>query len=320
MTIRHAPSVPDARSQTQARSALRDVVERLCAAQHDGGTSGPSDRQSLLSRDAVINVVEALRSAMFPGYFGDHEIDEDSLRFHVGATLARVLLELQEQIRRGLCFVARNLIPGGARSAKLTPRRSRTHSSSDCPRCGACSAPTCWRPTTATLPPPRRPKRSSAIRAFWRSPTTGSPTNCTQLNVPLVPTDDHRVRAQHHRHRHSPGDEDRRAFLHRSRHRRGDWRDGRDREPRAHLPGRDARGEELPARRARTPDQRNPAASDHRGRRDDLQRGDDSRTRHDRRRLGHRRQRVADSRRASQQPDQSGARLARSSSPTARGI
>jgi serine O-acetyltransferase len=88
-----------------AEVRLRDVVDRLCAAQHDAFSRSPSNRQLLPSRESVIRIVEALRTALFPGYFGDRELDEDGLRFHVGATLDRVRGELEEQIRRGLCSV-----------------------------------------------------------------------------------------------------------------------------------------------------------------------------------------------------------------------
>ena len=98
--------------QQDVGGALRDVVDRLCAAQHDDVSRSPSDaRQLLPSRDAVVGIVEGLRSALFPGYFGDRELDDDSLRFHIGATLDRVRRELQEQIRRGLCFVCQEPDP-----------------------------------------------------------------------------------------------------------------------------------------------------------------------------------------------------------------
>ena len=56
------------------------------------------------SRDQVTSAVEALRSALFPGYFGVSDLNAESMRFHVGATLDQVLRVLQEQIKRGPCF------------------------------------------------------------------------------------------------------------------------------------------------------------------------------------------------------------------------
>lgn len=85
---------------------LSSVVESLCAP--DGGLIGPARRghgQPLPSRNSIVRIVEDLRSILFPGYFGISEIDTGSLRYHVGATLDRLRRELQEQIKRGVCFV-----------------------------------------------------------------------------------------------------------------------------------------------------------------------------------------------------------------------
>jgi len=64
------------------------------------------ESKSLLpSRDTVIRIVEALRSVLFPGYFGTSELTARSACFYVGSTLAWVERELKEQIKRGICFV-----------------------------------------------------------------------------------------------------------------------------------------------------------------------------------------------------------------------
>jgi serine O-acetyltransferase len=60
--------------------------------------------QVLPSRQAVGEIVEGLRSVLFPGYFGFSELQEESLRFHVGSKLDHIRRTLQEQIKRGLCF------------------------------------------------------------------------------------------------------------------------------------------------------------------------------------------------------------------------
>ena len=79
------------------------VVDALCAPgtceTSRGARSGP-----LPSRDVVVAIVEDLRSALFPGYFGVSEASAENMRFHVGATLDHVIRALTEQVRRGLCF------------------------------------------------------------------------------------------------------------------------------------------------------------------------------------------------------------------------
>ena len=55
----------------------------------------------------MIDIVEALRTVLFPGYFGPSELTPETVAFHVGSTLDRVQRALREQIRRGFCFACR---------------------------------------------------------------------------------------------------------------------------------------------------------------------------------------------------------------------
>ncbi len=90
---------------------LAALVAALCEANGhlDRPNRGCPGRQPLPSRDVVIDVVEALRTVLFPGYFGPSELTDDNMAFHLGSTLDRIQRSLQEQIRRGLCFACENL-------------------------------------------------------------------------------------------------------------------------------------------------------------------------------------------------------------------
>jgi len=85
---------------------LASLVAELC--ESGGGLRLPMDecanRRPLPSRDAVVDIVEALRTVLFPGYFGPSELTDDNIAFHVGSTLDRVRRGLREQIKRGFCF------------------------------------------------------------------------------------------------------------------------------------------------------------------------------------------------------------------------
>jgi serine O-acetyltransferase len=52
----------------------------------------------------MIGIFDALRSVLFPGYFGISELNAESVKFHVGSTLDRTVRLLEDQVRRGLCF------------------------------------------------------------------------------------------------------------------------------------------------------------------------------------------------------------------------
>jgi serine O-acetyltransferase len=95
-------------SDTGPRPAdLRDVVDQL-ATQASLLTGFPGGRAILPSREAVIQIVEDLRSVFFPGYFGTSDVRAEALHFYIGATLERALRALEEQARRAFAFFARH--------------------------------------------------------------------------------------------------------------------------------------------------------------------------------------------------------------------
>ncbi|MFO8070942.1 MAG: serine O-acetyltransferase EpsC [Polyangia bacterium] len=109
---------------------LCSVVQQLCRGCETGGPRsvlrGPRCH-ALPSRDAVVETVERLRSALFPGYSGVTEISSESIEFHVGSTLDRAIDMLREQVQRGLCFTCEEKTSVGcpeceARSAEITEK------------------------------------------------------------------------------------------------------------------------------------------------------------------------------------------------------
>ena len=87
--------------------ALAPIVDELCRDWKEL-SQFPGGRIVLPSRDAVIALVEDLRSVLFPGYFGTSDLNDESLHYYVGATLARAMQSLEEQIRRGVAFGERH--------------------------------------------------------------------------------------------------------------------------------------------------------------------------------------------------------------------
>jgi len=107
-----AASAGSSRNLTQG-ARFGTVVSELIQA--NGLMYGDLSRRKndwpLPSRDAVIEIVEALRSVLFPGYFGVSELTAENMRFHVGATLDHLLRALREQVKRGLCFTCNHFGP-----------------------------------------------------------------------------------------------------------------------------------------------------------------------------------------------------------------
>ncbi len=87
--------------------ALASVVDSLCEVTEGlahAKTRGKC-RRALPERSALIEMVEQLRAVLFPGYFGVSDLSQESMRFYVGSALDRVFGILQEQVKRGFCFV-----------------------------------------------------------------------------------------------------------------------------------------------------------------------------------------------------------------------
>lgn len=75
----------------------------------------------LPSRNRCLDIMQQLRSILFPGYFRLAEYSDDGIVFHVGAILDRIAIDLKEQIRRGFCFVC-----GGDGNLEHCQQRAQT--------------------------------------------------------------------------------------------------------------------------------------------------------------------------------------------------
>jgi serine O-acetyltransferase len=86
---------------------LETVIEQLGKINDDASQFIQNERRhhSLPSPDVIKEVVDALRSVLFPGYFGSPELTRDTLHFYIGSTLDKTFRTLKDQIKRGLCFV-----------------------------------------------------------------------------------------------------------------------------------------------------------------------------------------------------------------------
>jgi serine O-acetyltransferase len=88
-------------------NGLYEIVNRMVAASQKltfHPHAPKSCKIELPSRASCIDIMQQLRSILFPGYFQFFEYTEESVGFHLGAILDRIMINLQEQIRRGFCF------------------------------------------------------------------------------------------------------------------------------------------------------------------------------------------------------------------------
>ncbi|MFC1851204.1 serine O-acetyltransferase EpsC [candidate division CSSED10-310 bacterium] len=61
--------------------------------------------QSLPVSEVVAEIVSEFKFVLFPGFYGKGDLSPTNARFQVSYTLNRVLIALQDQIRRGHCFM-----------------------------------------------------------------------------------------------------------------------------------------------------------------------------------------------------------------------
>ena len=66
----------------------------------------PLHDKELPSLQKLYKIVDLFRAIIFPGYYGDAIIDNDTLGYHMGVNLERLYNLLKEQVQNGLCFNA----------------------------------------------------------------------------------------------------------------------------------------------------------------------------------------------------------------------
>ena len=176
------PKAPaQARNSEAPGQNLAAVVEELCSqSRRENGycLRGPGG-EALPSRDAVISIVEKLRSVLFPGYFGISELSAQSVRFHVGSTLDQVLRALQVQVLRGLCFVCAGKKPGR------------------CPECESRSLDIAYK-FLESLPRVQHLLFTSAMAAYLGDPAATSPDEAVFCYPGLLAITNYRIAHELH--------------------------------------------------------------------------------------------------------------------------
>jgi len=127
---------------------IQPIVDELCR-EAEPVLSGHY-RMVLPSRARVISIVEDVRALFFPGYFGTQDLRGDTLSFHIGATLDRMRVVLDEEIRRAVAFAEK-------------------HDFEACPHCSIAAAEA-TRKFVGRLPSVRRLVASDVEAAFEGDP------------------------------------------------------------------------------------------------------------------------------------------------------
>jgi serine O-acetyltransferase len=97
----------DAVSYADYRSRLSGIVDKIVKGCDDTKCYAHIDYEQLPSLAAVVDILNKLRSVLFPGYFNSEKLDPVNLNYHVGRTVSELFDLLSDQISRGIrhdCF------------------------------------------------------------------------------------------------------------------------------------------------------------------------------------------------------------------------
>lgn len=84
---------------------IGEIVEQLCAPESYAGVyHQPSFGSPMPSVEMLGEIVDRLRSVLFPGFFKEPFITPQNMPYFVGSKLEKVRRELTQQIENGFCF------------------------------------------------------------------------------------------------------------------------------------------------------------------------------------------------------------------------
>lgn len=84
------------------RAELPRIVDALVKTCEDEDSIDHIDAVAIPDRDSVIELMGDLKDLLFPGYFGNQEIDTDYLTYHLGSEVNVIFEKLSHQVARSI--------------------------------------------------------------------------------------------------------------------------------------------------------------------------------------------------------------------------
>jgi len=104
---------------------LYNVIEELCKEESYLGVYHRANHDiPMPSIKGVSEIIELLRTILFPGYFGNSDVKLHSMKYYVGSTIDRLFLCLTEQIKRGDCFACSHEEFGSCADCEIRARHN----------------------------------------------------------------------------------------------------------------------------------------------------------------------------------------------------
>ncbi len=91
-------------------NGFEKIVDQLCDLTKNSDLYHlPLHEMDLPSTGELQKLIDIFREILFPGYFGDSKIRQETITYIIGARLHRAYTILQKQINRGFCFFCNDL-------------------------------------------------------------------------------------------------------------------------------------------------------------------------------------------------------------------
>src|ERR1700728_2299929 len=89
------------KSQT---TALQAVAGELLDSYMGDARARRISQRYLPSREAIVEILEAVLDLMYPGYFGRRDLNSENLGAHVGQSVAALAPKLEREMEHCLCY------------------------------------------------------------------------------------------------------------------------------------------------------------------------------------------------------------------------
>lgn len=131
----HPPMEPSNEPYPEPGITLKEVVNQLCVPQsYDQLYFHDTHEVSMPSPKVLREVIERMRTVLFPGYFGDSDLTPATMPFYVGAALDQISRLLMDQFLRGYCVTCFKASGTYCHDCNLRSRHSVTRFLATIPR------------------------------------------------------------------------------------------------------------------------------------------------------------------------------------------
>src|SRR5271168_2211672 len=87
-----------------SQAALEELTGEFLDSYRGDARARRISQRYLPSREAIVEILEAVLDLMYPGYFGRRDLNNDNLGAHVGQSVAALVPKLEREMEHCLCY------------------------------------------------------------------------------------------------------------------------------------------------------------------------------------------------------------------------